>query len=37
MLFYEGLYGGVVDENYDVVKYVDLLIGMVLIINFEWI
>ncbi len=37
ILFYEGLHGGVVDEEHDVAKHVDLLIGMVPIINLEWI
>jgi phosphoribulokinase len=36
-MFYEGLHGGVVDEDHDVAKHVDLLIGMVPIINLEWI
>lgn len=37
VLFYEGLHGGVVTENNDVAQYVDLLIGMVPIVNLEWI
>lgn len=37
LLFYEGLHGGVKGDNYDVSKYVDLLIGMVPIVNLEWI
>lgn len=37
LMFYEGLHGGVADEDYDVAKHVDLLIGMVPIINLEWI
>lgn len=36
-LFYEGLHGGVNGEGYDVGQYVDLLIGMVPIVNLEWI
>lgn len=36
-LFYEGLHGGVSGANYDVAQYVDLLIGMVPIVNLEWI
>ncbi|MAD53380.1 MULTISPECIES: phosphoribulokinase [unclassified Idiomarina] len=36
-LFYEGLHGGVCGEGYDVSKHVDLLIGMVPIVNLEWI
>ncbi|KNC65264.1 phosphoribulokinase, partial [Pseudoalteromonas rubra] len=37
MLFYEGLHGGIVTEEHDVAHHVDLLIGMVPIINLEWI
>ena len=37
LLFYEGLHGGVVTEKNDVAKHVDLLIGMVPIVNLEWI
>ncbi|NRA71904.1 MAG: phosphoribulokinase [Gammaproteobacteria bacterium] len=37
VLFYEGLHGGVVTEDCDVAKHVDLLIGMVPIVNLEWI
>jgi phosphoribulokinase len=37
LLFYEGLHGGVVTEKNDVSQYVDLLIGMVPIVNLEWI
>jgi len=37
MLFYEGLHGGVVTDEHDVAKHVDLLIGMVPIVNLEWI
>ncbi|PYE32375.1 phosphoribulokinase [Idiomarina fontislapidosi] len=36
-LFYEGLHGGVCGEGYDVSQHVDLLIGMVPIVNLEWI
>ena len=36
-LFYEGLHGGVWGDSYDVAQYVDLLIGMVPIVNLEWI
>ena len=36
MLFYEGLHGGVVTEQYNVAKYADLRIGVVPIINLEW-
>ena len=37
LLFYEGLHGGVVTDNHNVAQHVDLLIGMVPIINLEWI
>jgi phosphoribulokinase len=37
MLFYEGLHGGVAGADYNVAKHVDLLIGMVPIVNLEWI
>ena len=37
LLFYEGLHGGAKDDTTDVSQYVDLLIGVVPIINLEWI
>ncbi|HXZ96555.1 MAG TPA: phosphoribulokinase [Burkholderiales bacterium] len=37
LLFYEGLHGGVVTEDVNVAKHVDLLIGVVPIVNLEWI
>ncbi|BBO29882.1 MAG: phosphoribulokinase [Pseudomonadota bacterium] len=37
LLFYEGLHGGVKTEDIDVAKHVDLLVGMVPIVNLEWI
>ncbi|OZB15651.1 MAG: phosphoribulokinase, partial [Marinobacter sp. 34-60-7] len=37
LLFYEGLHGGVVTEHYNIAQYVDLLIGVVPIVNLEWI
>jgi len=37
VLFYEGLHGGVATESVDVAQHVDLLIGVVPIINLEWI
>jgi len=37
LLFYEGLHGGVATEKIDVCQHVDLLIGMVPIVNLEWI
>ncbi len=37
LLFYEGLHGAVVHEAVDVARHPDLLIGVVPIINLEWI
>ncbi len=37
VLFYEGLHGGVVDGNVDVSAHTDLLVGVVPIVNLEWI
>lgn len=37
LLFYEGLHGGYVGEDADVARHVDLLVGVVPIINLEWI
>jgi len=37
LLFYEGLHGGIVTDDADVAKHVDLLIGVVPIVNLEWI
>jgi phosphoribulokinase len=37
LLFYEGLHGGVVDGTVDVAKQTDLLVGVVPIVNLEWI
>jgi phosphoribulokinase len=37
VLFYEGLHGGVTTEKVDVSRYVDLLIGVVPVVNLEWI
>ncbi|HTP29764.1 MAG TPA: phosphoribulokinase, partial [Anaeromyxobacteraceae bacterium] len=37
LLFYEGLHGGVATERVDVARHVDLLVGVVPIINLEWI
>lgn len=36
LLFYEGLHGGLVSDNVNVAQHVDLLIGVVPIINLEW-
>jgi len=37
LLFYEGLHGGVKSDTADVAKHVDLLVGVVPIVNLEWI
>jgi phosphoribulokinase len=37
LLFYEGLHGGAVVDNADIADQVDLLIGVVPIVNLEWI
>lgn len=37
LLFYEGLHGAAVGVDYDVAQHVDLMIGMVPIVNLEWI
>ncbi len=37
LLFYEGLHGAAVTDKVDVARHVDLLIGVVPIINLEWI
>ncbi len=37
LLFYEGLHGGVVDGKIDAARHTDLLVGVVPIINLEWI
>lgn len=37
ILFYEGLHGGVVTSKSNVAKHVDLLVGVVPIVNLEWI
>ena len=36
-LFYEGLHGAIVADGVDVTRYVDLLIGVVPVVNLEWI
>ncbi|VAX01328.1 Phosphoribulokinase [hydrothermal vent metagenome] len=36
-LFYEGLHGGVVSDSANVAQHVDLLVGVVPIVNLEWI
>ena len=37
ILFYEGLHGGVVTDQHNVAQHVDLLVGVVPIVNLEWI
>lgn len=37
VLFYEGLHGGVVTPEHDIAGHVDLLVGVVPIVNLEWI
>jgi phosphoribulokinase len=37
LLFYEGLHGGVKTEKVDIARHADLLIGVVPVINLEWI
>jgi phosphoribulokinase len=37
LLFYEGLHGAIVTEDVNVARYADLKIGVVPVINLEWI
>jgi phosphoribulokinase len=37
LLFYEGLHGAVADNGVDVSRYADLRVGVVPVINLEWI
>jgi phosphoribulokinase len=37
LLFYEGLHGAVVTEKVNIARYADLTIGVVPVINLEWI
>jgi phosphoribulokinase len=37
VLFYEGLHGGYVGEDANIAQHMDLLIGVVPIVNLEWI
>jgi phosphoribulokinase len=37
LMFYEGLHGGWASGDVDVAKHVDLLVGVVPIVNLEWI
>jgi phosphoribulokinase len=37
LIFYEGLHGAIVTDTLDIARHVDLLVGVVPIINLEWI
>ncbi len=37
LLFYEGLHGALVSDAHDITRYTDLLLGVVPIINLEWV
>ncbi|TCP63239.1 phosphoribulokinase [Rhodovulum bhavnagarense] len=37
LLFYEGLHGAVVNDEVNIAKYADLKIGVVPVVNLEWI
>lgn len=37
LLFYEGLHGAVVTDEVDIARYADLRIGVVPVVNLEWI
>jgi len=37
LLFYEGLHGAVVADGIDIARHVDMLVGVVPVINLEWI
>ncbi|ANF58564.1 phosphoribulokinase [Halotalea alkalilenta] len=37
LLFYEGLHGGLVTDEYDIARHVDLLVGVAPTVNLEWI
>ncbi|CAH9015753.1 phosphoribulokinase [Candidatus Nitrosacidococcus sp. I8] len=37
LLFYEGLHGGIITDQVNVARHVDLLIGVVPVVNLEWI
>jgi phosphoribulokinase len=37
LLFYEGLHGGIVTDRVNVARHPDLLVGVVPIVNLEWI
>lgn len=37
LLFYEGLHGGAIVDDVNIARHVDLLVGVVPIVNLEWI
>ncbi len=37
LLFYEGLHGAIVTDNANIAQYADLKIGVVPVLNLEWI
>jgi phosphoribulokinase len=37
LLFYEGLHGAIANESVDIARYADLRVGVVPVINLEWI
>ena len=37
LLFYEGLHGGLVNQDVNIAQFPDLLVGVVPIVNLEWI
>lgn len=37
LLFYEGLHGGIVTDEVNIAEHVDLLVGVVPVVNLEWI
>jgi phosphoribulokinase len=37
LLFYEGLHGGAITDEVNIARFVDLMIGVVPVINLEWI
>jgi len=37
LLFYEGLHGGIVTDDVNIAQFTDMLIGVVPVINLEWI
>jgi phosphoribulokinase len=37
LLFYEGLHGGFISAQHNIARHVDLLVGVVPVVNLEWI